>query len=219
MKPGIWLTRPDYVVNRLKVWWWERQHPNDPWLTADIVNLLEDWLKPTDRGIEFGSGRSTTWFGRRVGHLISVELDDTWLGLVESQLKEFGVESRVDIRYFPIDQDWKMDIDNSPYVRAVDDVPDESVDFVLVDGWARAHCSLIGMAKLKPGGVLIIDDIQTHSPLPEYRVKRGRIPPFQLKQHNPALFETVMEELKCWRCIWTANGKKDTALWVKPDRS
>jgi hypothetical protein len=46
-------------------------HPDVPWLTRQAVEILEDWLKPGYVGLEWGSGRSTLWFARRVSHLTS----------------------------------------------------------------------------------------------------------------------------------------------------
>lgn len=44
------------------------------------------------------------------------------------------------------------------YVRVIDTFPDNHFDVVLVDGRARCACLEIAQAKLKPGGLLILDD-------------------------------------------------------------
>jgi hypothetical protein len=67
---------PRYVKNRLALMAYERFNPEQPWLTRNMIEILENWLKPTDVGLEFGSGRSTTWFARRVRHLERLSM--TW---------------------------------------------------------------------------------------------------------------------------------------------
>ncbi|MCK5642361.1 MAG: hypothetical protein KAJ19_16255 [Gammaproteobacteria bacterium] len=58
-----------YALLRRQIW--IRMHPDVPWLTRQAVEILEDWLKPGYVGLEWGSGRSTLWFARRVSHLTS----------------------------------------------------------------------------------------------------------------------------------------------------
>jgi len=50
----------------------ERKHPGNRWLTRDGVRFLDQALKPTDVGLEFGSGRSSIWFARRMQDRLSL---------------------------------------------------------------------------------------------------------------------------------------------------
>lgn len=84
---------PRYIWNRLALMADERRHPDAPWLTRTMVEILETWLRPGDVGLEFGSGRSTIWFARRVGHLTSVEHHPGWYAKVKQNLHELGGES------------------------------------------------------------------------------------------------------------------------------
>ena len=56
----------------------QRQHPEAPVIVANAVIILDNWLRSTDHGLEWGSGRSTTWLAARVAHLVAVEHDPTW---------------------------------------------------------------------------------------------------------------------------------------------
>ena len=76
---------PRYIVNRIKELIFQQQDPNAPWLTKEAVNFLSAYLKETDCGFEWGSGRSTLWFARRVKKIISVESDKAWYDKVSSQ--------------------------------------------------------------------------------------------------------------------------------------
>jgi len=186
-------------------------------MADEMVRILDEWIRETDVVIEFGSGRSTTWLAKRSGSLISIELDDEWLEIVRGQLEDNGLSHKVDLRYFAAGgENWKLNIESCDYVRSVDDVPDNSVDLVLVDGWARSYCALVGIKKLKPGGILVFDDIHSHWPLSDKRLRRGKIPPLIRSKAHPSHMEKVMHALQNWRCIWVGNGKQDTALWIKP---
>jgi hypothetical protein len=44
------------------------------------------------------------------------------------------------------------------YVAAIDDQSDESLDLVIVDGRARVECVRRAIGKVKPGGMLLLDD-------------------------------------------------------------
>ena len=51
----------------------EREHPKVPWLVPDSIPVIDDLLKENHIGFEWGSGRSTIWFSKRVSHVTSVE--------------------------------------------------------------------------------------------------------------------------------------------------
>jgi len=91
-----------------------------------MVDILENWLRPTDRGIEWGSGRSTIWFAERVGCLVSVEHSPVWYERVSAELKRQGLEN---VEYHFCE-------DEADYCRVADAFPSDSFDFCLVDGLA-----------------------------------------------------------------------------------
>ena len=66
---------PRYIVNRL-IWAVdEHQNSDKPWFNPMANRLLSTLLRPTDQGLEWGSGRSTLWLAKHLGHLTSVEDD------------------------------------------------------------------------------------------------------------------------------------------------
>jgi SAM-dependent methyltransferase len=154
-----WLARPRQLFHRVRYWLWERRHPGAPWLCPGTVRWCEAHLRPDMRALEFGSGRSTAWFAARVGHLTSVEHDAAWHERVRA-----GLPGTVDYRLVPLDHPAsdpeRADYDPPPaYVRAADDFPDGSLDFVVVDGHYRSHCARRVLRKLRPGGYLLVDDV------------------------------------------------------------
>jgi len=66
------------MFHKVKVTLYEWSHSNYPWLTQQANLILSTLLKPTDMGLEWGSGRSTIWFTQRVKYLTSVEHDEAW---------------------------------------------------------------------------------------------------------------------------------------------
>ena len=67
-KIGHWT--PRYVVNRVAWFVYERRNMDKPWLTPRAVELLSELILPTDTGIEWGSGRSTAWFAKRLKQFV-----------------------------------------------------------------------------------------------------------------------------------------------------
>lgn len=134
---------PRYIVNRLAVMVDERLHPTHPWLTRDAVKILSSLIKPSDVGVEFGSGRSTKWFAQRLSHLTSIENNELWYEKVVHELNRAGLSGKVDYRLRKDDDD---------YVEQAQSFLDDSVDFCLVDGAARDRCALLMLSKIRRGG-------------------------------------------------------------------
>lgn len=193
---------PRYIYHRLGLMVYERTHPDTPWLTQASVDILENWLKPGDRGIEWGSGRSTIWFAERVGSLVSVEHNPVWHKQVATELKRKGLRN----------VEYHLCEDEQQYCTVAEKFPLESFDFCLVDGEERDQCALAAISLAKPGGIVIADNcnwyLPTHSHSPFSR--RPAQGPYTEK------WAAYLDCVKGWRQIWTTNGVSDTALWVKP---
>lgn len=200
---------PAYLVNRLSVAYDERVHPANPWLTRSAVKFLDEWLKETDRGLEWGSGRSTVWLAAHCKELVSVEHHDAWYARVRDMLSEKGLNAKVRYEHRP---DGVEDTATCEYVRVAEDFADGSLDFCLVDGVARDYCALASLAKLKPGGLLIVDNINIYYPNPKSTAPHSRKGDDFASPRWRELHETV----KHWRRYWTTNGVSETAFWVKP---
>jgi len=207
--PDRFYLTPRYVCNRIRDLLYQRMHPADPWLTPASIRLLDTLLRPTDRGAEFGSGRSTLWFAPRVASLTSVETNTRWHEKVTSQLKDQDV-SNVD--YILIPQDQPPENGDGPVARVARGFPDSSLDFALVDSYYRDHTAKAVIPKVKPGGLLIIDNINWHLPCD------SKAPGTRPAGLGPATstWAEVGRELAGWRTIWTSNGRWDTAIFFRP---
>lgn len=197
-----------YIVDRIALAFHERLNPDAPWLTRTMVEILGCWLQKTDVGVEFGSGRSTIWFAARVAKLISVEHDREWSVRVQQMLSTNGLESKVSYRFAD-----PSNLETS-YLAVFSDLADSSTDFFLIDGIFRDKCAIAAVPKLKPGGLLIVDNANWYLPPPiQQRSPATRVAG---EGHATALWSDFAETVSRWRCVWTSNGVTDTAFWVKP---
>lgn len=199
---------PRYLVNRSIEKTYRASNPDLPWLTQQANSILAGWLLTTDQGLEFGSGRSTIWFCQKTASLFSVEHNPAWYEVVSKKLDALDLNN-IDYRLV---QKHEMGIEKPSYVEAAAELEDASLDFALVDGIFRDDCVLVAIQKLRPGGVLIIDNANHY--LPSRSISPNSIPIGRLPA-SP-LWEVVYHRLKSWRLIWTSNGVSDTALYFKP---
>jgi predicted O-methyltransferase YrrM len=200
---------PRYVFHRTRQLVYEHGHPDDPWLTPAATRLLTAMLRPSDRGVEFGSGRSTLWFAERVAHLTSVEEDEQWHRSVAAKLASRGV-TNVDLILAPYDQPEHLG-DRSEYVSTLCRFPDSSIDFALIDGAYRAHTVRLAMPRIRPGGLMIIDNVNWYLP------SRTRAPASRSVAAGPDdQWHDLARDLADWRLIWTGSGVWDTAIYVRP---
>jgi hypothetical protein len=198
---------PRYILDKSRHWLDQKRHPDAPWITSDMRGILEGCLKPTDCGIEWGSGRSTAWLAQRVGHLMSVEHNPVWAERVRQLLAAAKVQHVVDYRVIT-----NAETENSPYVRAIDEIPPASLDFAFVDGVTavRYACAGAALERIRPGGFLIVDNCNWFLPSPT----TTHSPHSQSVPRQD--WESVAKLFMDWRTIWTTNGISDTALWIKP---
>lgn len=197
MNLSYWLRRPQLILPRLQYWAWERMNPGKPWLPPRAVAYCAGVLTKTMRALEFGSGRSTAWFARRVGHLTSVEHSAAWFDLVRADLDQHGI-GNVDYRLVPLDhpesEPEREHYERWPrYVDVLETIPNDSLDLVVVDGQYRTTCIRACSPKLRPGGLLLVDDINWWGGADHVPVPTG------------------------WpRVHLSGNGLKATGVWQKP---
>jgi hypothetical protein len=137
----------------------ERANPDAPWFVPEAIHYIENELRPEFRGFEWGCGRSTLWFARRVAHITSIEGRRGWFEDVTCQITSKNLGDRVTLRLAEVTTEYnfiRSEIDR--YAGAIDEIADASLDFIVVDGHFREDCIKRVAAKLKSGGLLIIDN-------------------------------------------------------------
>lgn len=157
-----WIARHPDDLKRHPQWLWQRgpvtMRLRVPWWPYDAAHWVATMLPSQPRVFEYGGGGSTLWL-EDLGAIATVtEHDEQWHAQLASALspntrlllrpsQEFGVvTSAVAPGYF------------DSYVGAIDGEPDEGFDLVIVDGRARVECVRHAMPKVKPGGLLLLDD-------------------------------------------------------------
>jgi len=206
--------RPRYFFRRIRQIRFTKQYPGAPWLTEPACHMLDSWIKPADVGIEWGSGRSTVWFAHRSKHVLSIEHYPNWHQRVCGLLKESGVGDRVDYRLVPLDIGEYDEPANHPYCDAADALANGSVDYALVDGMLRMSCMRVAMRKLKPGGLLILDNANRFFP----NISLGLPATVVVSIPRPLTpaWADLQLQLASWRSIFTTDGIWDTRFWIKP---
>jgi hypothetical protein len=199
---------PRYFLAKSKVNAYHLLHPSLPWLTADANRILDIWLKPGMKGLEFGSGRSTIWFASRLFRLTSVEHNPQWHKRVSLMLAAEGVKNTEYLLRERMESDG-LEGETSSYVSVLDTIAAETLDFILVDGAYRATCALKSISKLTPGGILVIDNANLYLPCESHS------PNSRTEQTGPssALWAEFIERTHGWILVWTSNGVWDTAVF------
>lgn len=118
-----------------------------PWMNFPVVKFLEEKLTRDLNLFEYGSGYSTCFYADKVKSVVSVEHDEKWLKVIQSE-----VPGNVQFIFR------EKDIDGD-YCRAIGSTGDR-YDVVIVDGRDRRNCLKQSITALSPGGVILLDDTQ-----------------------------------------------------------
>ncbi len=201
---------PQYIRDRISFYYYEKNHPHLPWLTPVANEILSTYLKETDAGLEFGSGRSTLWLASRVAKLTSVEHHEEWATNIKLKLGQKDINN-VDYRFRAKDVP-EDKANQAAYVKVIEEFEDGSLDFCLVDGVYRDYCTLQVINKIRPGGLIIIDNVNRYLP------SNSQAPTSRSITDGPngPIWEAVYEQIASWRYIWNSSGVSDTAFYFKP---
>lgn len=205
-----------YIYFRLRDILFRKLNPSAPWLTPGAINFLNDNLKKEFIGLEYGSGRSTIWFAKKVNQLISIEHNAEWFNRVSSIIQNEGIKN-IEYKLLP-NPGASIVLEEtmiSDYVQAVPDIPTESLDFILVDGVVRPACALRGIPLLKPGGWLILDDANHYLP------SNSKAPNSRSISDGPKddAWGKVQNSINTWSVKWFGNGVKETIICQKPSKT
>jgi hypothetical protein len=205
---------PAYIYHRILDWIYRSRNPQSPWLTPRAVEYLEEALQPGFIGLEYGSGRSTTWFARRVNKLISVEHNVDWYNRVKCEIEKQKLSNVQYHHFLKPDNSLNMEkVMKSEYVQVSADIQEDSLNFVLVDGVARPACVIRSIPLLKNGGLLIIDDANHYLPCTSWAPNTRTVKDGPLNEE----WIQVQKELEGWKNVWFGNGIKETVVFRKPE--
>jgi hypothetical protein len=136
-----------------------------PWWTLASGRKVRDFLAstPNARVLEWGSGASTVWLGKRSSEVFSIESDAAWANMVKSSIPPHvhlvtpGIPVRVGRSGISSRRMGFRHLDFSHYVGAIDDVPG-LFDLIVIDGRAREACLDKALTRLTPGGIILFDN-------------------------------------------------------------
>ena len=128
-----------------------------PFFTPGAIEFMESVVSPEFKAFEWGAGASTVWLARNVAQTVSVEHQQEWCDQVLDRLCEEELTNTILVLV--------RDVGSCSYFSAISCYPDGFFDLVLVDGRNRVMCIRSALAKVKPGGYLILDN----SERPRYR--------------------------------------------------
>jgi len=115
---------------------------------------------------EWGSGGSTVWLTGKGAEVIAIECKAEWQHLVQDRSPD------ADVRFIPGADtgslrseaqfsefaDYKPFFDD--YVAAIDGFADDTFDLIVIDGISRCHCAERAAEKVRPNGIVVLDDTQ-----------------------------------------------------------
>jgi len=135
--------------------WWRAKRgstPERPWIVPSAIGWLGRRLRSDWSVLELGAGRSTSWFARRSGRVLSLEDNEFWVEEARERLRQLDLEN-VEIRQLPVEG----------FAAAVEALPDVSFDLVVVDFLEAPAVTRIdvlkpAIKKVRPGGLLLLDD-------------------------------------------------------------
>lgn len=173
------LASPD---RRYAVRWLASQRPgwmlehHQPWLNFAVTEFLAAELKRRSAPLvfEWGSGASTLFWMDHGARVTSIEHDAEWHAEISALLAPAApvdyrlVEPVANIHGPGLDPaDPQLCISADPrfhghdfsnYVSQVDELADGSLDMVVVDGRSRPACLMRAVPKVRPGGLLVLDN-------------------------------------------------------------
>lgn len=135
-------------------WWRARRGktPERPWIVPAAIGFLRRRIRSNWSVLELGAGRSTVWFARRAGRVLSFEDNGFWAEQTRERLRAEGLDN-VDIRVGPVEE----------LPERVAALPDSAFELVVVDFLeapivTRVDVLKPAMKKVKAGGLLLLDD-------------------------------------------------------------
>jgi hypothetical protein len=160
------------------------------------------------RVCEFGCGGSTLFFADLNCEVFSIEHDAKWSEQVRSAAGASNVTIKVSppvsqpagpacpsLRFPDADADFRQ------YIEVIAVLPDHHFDLILVDGRVRVAAACAAMGKVRPGGIMVLDNAER----PDYA--------------------PIHQALRKWTAlhIWGLGRKNlgpwQTSFWTKPQEA
>lgn len=113
-----------------------------PWYTYPAIEYIKQLDFSHTEVFEYGSGNSTIFWSKLAKKIISIEHNRQWYETISPKL-----DSNVEL---------KLIEDEGSYIRAIEAYG--NFDVVIIDGAYRQECAEVALKKLKPGGIILLDN-------------------------------------------------------------
>jgi hypothetical protein len=134
----------------------------EPWWNARAIDYLQSRLPREGRAFEWGSGGSTVWLTRNGMSVTAIESEYEWAERVRKRCPA------ADVRFIPGTDTGTLRSEPQlrdrgvhyfdEYVSAIDGFAAETFDVIVIDGICRKECASFAAKKVKPGGIVVLDD-------------------------------------------------------------
>lgn len=118
-----------------------------PWYTYPAIEFLEQLDFTNKIVLEYGSGNSSLYWGKRAKKVVSIEHDKKWYGYNK---KIIAVHNEI-----------YLCEEKSDYVEKIKKI-ENKFDIIVVDGVWRYACAKMAIDKLADGGFIILDNSDWH---------------------------------------------------------
>lgn len=149
-----------------------------PWITLPALEFLGRQIKGGEQVFEYGMGGSTLFWMDKGCRVVSVEHDPEWYEKVQRLIADNPIvrtklipaeqpnESKYGMTRFQSEFSVWAGYDFEAYVRSAESIGEASIDIGMVDGRARVAAMQTLAPKIKPGGILILDNSERERYLP-----------------------------------------------------
>jgi len=155
-------------------------------MTKTAQKVLDRWLHRDMHGLAFGSD-SAAWLSARTGRLICVESDPIRNAQIEAQRSK----KALNLQLIPV----------SDTKNLTDTLHNACLDILLMDSIGQVSLALSCLPFLKPGGLLVINNINGES-------------------FSGIFADSTMQSLfsfvEDWEYEWTASKMKETVIYYSP---
>jgi predicted O-methyltransferase YrrM len=165
-----------------------------PWLSYLAIGALREYLHPDAHVFEFGGGGSTLWFARRTQSVTTVEHDPIWAERVQQELRHASLSNCTLLL-----RECRSETGFQGYVAAIDQFPDSHFDVILIDGRMRSVCLPRAFVKVRPGGLVMLDDSDRDC----YRSAIDRLPSWSRREIRGIRRSTLRPA--------------QTTIWIRPE--
>ncbi len=127
---------------------------NKPFINYPSIKIFKSYLSKKDVLYEWGSGRSTSFFAKRVYMVHSVESDKKWLNTTENLLKKKNLMNyTLDFHEDDISEEFL----NAPTLRKTKEEDGKDKVYV-IDGGPRNLCAQLAGKICKNNDIIYLDD-------------------------------------------------------------